>query len=187
MKLSFVPGVVVGTIVAGIIASSATLAAGLAPSAASQAAQLRLPPATPAGQTVLFGHVKSLGRKGGRDVLTFDPALWLKGAAAKNAATQDKARPRGRVPNDYYIVDEGHRLLTFVVAKTAQISILTRGGRGVTTIGLPEFAQLLEGKNPKKRPLVAPLRSFAKTYGFWIRTRSKFPNAVRSLDQQFQP
>lgn len=186
MKRSFATGVAIGTLVAGIAASSATFAAGVSPSAPSQTPQLRLPPATPAGQTILFGHVKSLGRKGGRDVLTFDPALWLKGAAAKNAAAQDKAKPKGRVPNDYYIVDEGHRLLTFVVAKTAQISVLTRGGRGVTTIGLPEFAQLLQGKNPKKRPLVAPLRGFAKTYGFWIRTRSKFPNAVRSIDQQYQ-
>jgi hypothetical protein len=187
MKRSFVTGVVLGALVAGIALSSATFAARLSPATAVQAAALRLPPATPAGQTVLYGHVRTLGRKGGRDVLFFDPALWLEGIAAKNAAAQDKAKPKGRAPNQYYIVDEGRRLLTFVVAKTAQITILTKGGSGVTTIGLPEFAQLLKGKNPKKRPLVAPLRTFAKTYGFWIRMRSKFPNAVRSIDQQPLP
>jgi hypothetical protein len=188
MKLSFVTLVVVGTVATLVSASSTTFAARLFPTARTNAAALRLPPATPAGQTVLYGHVRSLGRKGGRDVLLFDPAWWLQGAAAKNAAVADKAiTPKQPVPNDYYIVEEGHRLLTFVVAASAKVTILTRGGSGVTTIGLPEFTQLLKGKNPKQRRLVAPLRSFGKAFGFWIRTRSKYPNAVRSLDQQYQP
>jgi hypothetical protein len=190
MKRSFASGVAIGALAAGIAASSATFAAGVSPEARSDAALLRLPPATPAGQSALYGHVRALGRKGGRDVIQFDPAWWLQGAAAKYAAVADKAiSPKQSVPNDYYIVEEGHRLLTFVVAASAKITVLTKGGSGMTTttIALPEFAQLLKGKNPKKRRLVAPLRGFGKAFGFWIRTRSKDPNAVRSLDQQYQP
>lgn len=190
MKLPFATLVVVGALAAVVAATSTTFAARLSPETRSDAALLRLPPATPAGQTVLYGHVRALGRKGGRDVLQFDPAWWLQGAAAKYAAVADKAISANQdVPNDYYIVEEGHRLLTFVVAASAKVTVLTRGGSGMTTttIALPEFAQLLKGKNPKKRRLVAPLRGFGKAFGFWIRTRSKDPNAVRSLDQQYQP
>ena len=144
---------------------------------------VQLPPAAPAGQMVLYGHIKSLARKGGRFEMRFDPAWWLNGVAAEHAAVEDGATSPGQgVPNDYYVVDEGHRLLTYVVAATAPVTIVTAGA-GHARISVPELAQLFSGKNPRHRSLVGGVRGF----GFWIRVGDKYPNSVLSLDQQFQP
>src|SRR5919201_7013032 len=51
---------------------------------ASQAFQL-LPPAAPAGQMTLFGHIKTLSRKGGRFLMGFDPAWFTSGLTASRA------------------------------------------------------------------------------------------------------
>jgi hypothetical protein len=141
---------------------------------------LPLPPATPAGQTTLFGHIKSLVRKGGRYELRFDPALLLHGVTAEHAALEDTGS--SDVPNDYYVLDESHRLLTYVVARNAKVTILTRGP-DTTTVSVAELAQLLKGKNPKRRPLFGR----PKDFGFWIRIGQKYPNPVLSLDEQYQP
>ena len=112
---------------------------------------VQLPPAAPAGQMVLYGHIKSLARKSGRFEMRFDPAWWLTGIAAEGAAVEDGATSPGQgVPNDYYIVDEGHRLLTYVVAANAPVSIITRGaGRARSSVS--ELTQLFDGKNPNHR------------------------------------
>lgn len=135
---------------------------------------VQLPPAAPAGQTVLYGHIKSLARKSGRFEMRFDPAWWLTGVAAEGAAVEDGATSPGQgVPNDYYIVDEGHRLLTYVVATNAPVTIVTAGaGHKKTTVS--DLARLLSGKNPSG-------------FGFWIRVGDRYPNPVLSLDQQYQP
>src|SRR5256714_379010 len=86
---------------------------------------LLLPPAAAAGETTLYGHIKSLTRKGRRYELRFDPALWLTGATATRAKLEDTGS--GDVPNDYYIVEEGHRLLTFLVPATAHVTVLVHG------------------------------------------------------------
>jgi hypothetical protein len=146
---------------------------------ASQAAPslLRLPPAARAGEVVYYGHIRSLVRKGPRLELRFDPAWWLGGVTAKRAKLEDTGS--SDVENDYYIVEEGHRLLTFLVPLHARATVLTQGLR---TIAIPasELAQLLQGKNPKQR------RLFDRTFslGFWIRVAT---DTVRSLDQQYQP
>jgi hypothetical protein len=135
---------------------------------------VQLPPAAPAGQMVLYGHIKSLARKSGRFEMRFDPAWWLTGVAAEGAAVEDGATSPGQgVPNDYYIVDEGHRLLTYVVAANAPVTIVTTGA-GHARISVSELARRLSGKNPSG-------------LGFWIRVGDKYPNAVLSLDQQYQP
>ncbi len=135
---------------------------------------VQLPPAAPAGQMVLYGHIKSLSRKSGRFEMRFDPAWWLTGVAAERAAVEDKAiSPGDPVPNDYYIVDEGHRLLTYVVAANAPATIVA-GGAGHKRITVSELAGRLSGTNPSG-------------FGFWIRIGDKYPNPVVSLDQQFQP
>jgi hypothetical protein len=148
---------------------------------------VHLPPAAPAGQTVMYGHIRSLARRRGRFEMRFDPAWWLSGVAAERAAVEDKAiSPGDPVPNDYYIVEEGHRLLTFIVAAKAPVTIITKAVSH-TAITVPELAQLLRGKNPGHRPLLGPLRGFGDGFGFWIRVGDKYPNPVLSLDQQYQP
>jgi hypothetical protein len=135
---------------------------------------------SPPRELVLYGHVKSLARKGRRFELRFDPALWLGGVTANRAAVEDKViAPGDVVPNDYYIREEGHRALTYLVPAAAHVSVLT-SARGIrsTAISVAELAQIVKGKNPKHR------RLFAAKLGFWIRVAT---DKVRSLDQQYQP
>jgi hypothetical protein len=159
----------------------ASLVAALVPVAAL--AEPETNGSTPPREIVQFGHVKSLTRKAGRFELRFDPAQWLQGVTATRAAVEDKAiRPGEAVPNDYYIVDEGHRLLTYVVPTTAKVRVITitQGPIASTTISVRELAQILEGKNPRHRRLLDP----GNHLGFWIRVRI---DKVLSLDQQYQP
>jgi hypothetical protein len=156
------------------VAASARLSAANASSAVRAAADQRLPAATPAGETTLYGHIKSLVRSGRRYELRFDPALWLTGVAAERACGCRT------VANEYYILDESHRLLTYVVPSTAQVTVLTGGVHG-TPITVSELAQILKGKNPNHRRLSEPKA------GFWIRVGFTYPGPVLALDQQYQP
>jgi hypothetical protein len=137
----------------------------------------------PPREVVFYGHIKSLRRKGRRFELRFDPAWFLSGSAAEHAAVEDKVlQPGEPVPNDNYTVEEGHRLLTFVVFPNAQVTVLTKGLHP-TTISVDELATILEGKNPKHRALFDPSNHSA----FWIRVGDKYPNPVIALDQQYHP
>ena len=158
----------------------ALIAAAMLLSAAGSSAAFmaKLPPAASAGQQTLYGHVKSLTRKGGRFELRFDPAWWLTGVTASRAKREDTGS--SDVPNDYYIVEEGHRLLTYVVPASAHVTVLTDGANG-TRISVSELAQIVRGKNPNHRHLSEPKA------GFWIRISDRYPSAVLSLDQQYQP
>jgi hypothetical protein len=170
-----------------LLVSVAAACAGGSESNAPTLLVVHLPRAAPAGQTVMYGHIRSLARRSGRFEMRFDPAWWLSGVAAERAAVEDKAiSPGDPVPNDYYIVEEGHRLLTFIVAAKAPVTIITKAVSH-TAITVPELAQLLRGKNPGHRPLLGPLRGFGDGFGFWIRVGDKYPNPVLSLDQQYQP
>jgi hypothetical protein len=132
-----------------------------------------------------YGHIRSLSRKATRYVLRFDPAFWLSGITAQRAAVEDKVvRPGEAVPNDYYIVDESHRLLTYLVPATARVTVLTTRGDqnrlGATSVNIAELVQLLRGGHPRGLRLTEP------NAGFWLRivTRS---GTVTALDQQYQP
>jgi hypothetical protein len=125
-------------------------------------------------QLVLYGHVKSIAPNGRRLELRLDPALWLTGAAAEHACG---CKP---VPNDYVIVEESHRLVTFVVRRDAVVTVATRHSFA-TPISVQELAQIVAGKNPKHRDLLEPKA------GFWIRIGEKYPNPIVSLGQQYQP
>jgi hypothetical protein len=128
---------------------------------------------------VEFGYIKSLQRKGNRFVMRFDPAWLLSGITANTAAAEDGVIPPGQpVPNDNYIIQEGHRLLTYFVSPSAHVTVLTKGVPG-TPITVAQLAQLVGGKNPLPRPLFEPV-----TTGFWIRIAV---DTVRSLDQQYRP
>lgn len=167
-------------VAAAVAASTSALLVPGAPAARRSTMLLRLPRATAAGQTSVYGHVKSLARSNGRWELRFDPALLLVGAAAEQAAFEDTGSRD--VPNDSYTLDESRRLLTYVVSSRARITVLTRS-LGTATVGVPEFAKILRGKNPRARPLFGDPR----TFGFWIRVGVAYPNAVLSLDQQYHP
>lgn len=137
---------------------------------------------TPPRVVVQYAHVRSLRRTGGRFVMRVDPALWLSGVTAYHAAVEDKAIAPGEpVSNDYYIRDSDHRLLTYRVPANARVTVLIREGTGpipTTAISVSEFAQIIQGKNPKHRRLLEPKA------GFWLRVAA---DNVFSLDQQYQP
>jgi hypothetical protein len=154
-------------------------AAPAATAAATASPFLPRPPYAGPRQIVFYGHVRSLKRKGVRYELRVDPALWLGGVTASRAALQDTGSPV--VANDYYIVDEGHRLLTYVVPPGAHVTVITNApGVGIraTQVSVAELSQLLSSRNPRKRVLFEPKA------GFWIRAAT---DTVRALDQQYQP
>ena len=129
-----------------------------------------------------FGHISSLRRNAGRWELRFDPAWFTSGVTANTAAAEDGVVPPGEpVPNDNYRIDEGHRLLTYIVAPNARVTVLTRKGDpaqfGATPISVSALAQLVRGARPVD--LFEPLDT-----GVWIRVRV---DTVCSIEQQYQP
>ena len=142
---------------------------------------LRLPPATRAGEQTLWGHIRSLTRKSGQWQVKFDPGHLLFGTAAEQAQFEDTGT-RGPVANDSYTVEESDRAYTYAVSPRTTVTVLTKG-LATANIGVSEFAQILRGKNPKRRPLFGQ----PKMFGFWIRIGTKYPNSVLSIDQQYQP
>lgn len=133
----------------------------------------------PPGERVEFGYIKSLTRKGSGFEMRFDPAWFLSGVTANTAAAEDGAVEPGQpVPNDNYRVDEGHRLLTYLVPATAHVTVLAKGVSG-TPITVSELAQLVKGVNPFDRPLLESIAT-----GFWILVNI---DTVRSIDQQYRP
>jgi hypothetical protein len=127
-------------------------------------------------ERVEFGYLKSLERKGSAYELRFDPAWFLSGETANAAAAEDGAvEPGEPVPNDNYVVDEGHRLLTYIVPADARVSVLTESPEG-SPISVEELARIVAGKH---KPLWEPI-----TTGFWIRVDI---DTVRSLDKQYRP
>jgi hypothetical protein len=133
----------------------------------------------PPGEYVQFGQIKSLRLKGKRYSMRFDPMWFLSGVTANVAAAEDGAVEPGQpVPNDNYRLDEGHRLLTYIVPANAHVTVLAKGVSG-TPITVAELSQIVDGKNPLGKPLFEPI-----TTGFWILVNI---DTVRSLDQQYQP
>jgi hypothetical protein len=126
-----------------------------------------------------FGYIESLTRKGAVFELRFDPAWLLSGKTAARAKFEDTGSTE--VPNDYYVVNEGHRLLTYIVSPGARVTIVANGAGGIhaAPITVTQLAELVNGRNPLHHRLFEPL-----TTGFWVRTRI---DRVRSLDQQYFP
>jgi hypothetical protein len=178
MKLSLVILTTVAILVAAAFSATYLLAARAA--AQQRSGFLLLPPAAPAGQQVLYGHIKSLGPRGGHLELRFDPAFLLSGLTATRAKLEDTGS--GEVPNDTYTRDESHKLLTYLMSPTAHVTVLVNEqtkGISSTVIPVSELVQIVNGKNPKHRKLFEPLDS-----GIWIRVRI---DTVRELDQQYKP
>ena len=174
-SLIFVAGAVL--LAATVFASSRVFAAsGPSSAAASSAAAAR-----PCSDVALYGHIESLTPKGDHFELRFDPAWFLSGVTASRAKLEDTGS--SEVPNDNYVVEEGHRLLTYLVPATADISVLSRTGElpgagfPSTAITASQLAQLVDGKEPVK--LAEPLES-----GFWMHVNV---DTVCSLQQQYRP
>ena len=130
----------------------------------------------------IFGHIASLAKKGDEYELRFDPAWFTSGVTANTAAAEDGVVAPGEpVPNDNYRVEEGHRLLTYLVPSATPVTVLTRegdpAGFGATSISVAELAELVEGEKPVE--LFEPLDS-----GIWARYHI---DTVCALDQQYQP
>jgi hypothetical protein len=178
MKPSFVLFIAVAALVAAAFSASHLLTARAI--AEQSSGFLLLPPAAPAGQQVLYGHIKSLGTRGGHLELRFDPAFLLSGLTATRAKLEDTGS--GEVPNDNYTRDESHKLLTYLMSPAARVTVLVNEGtKGISSTVIPvsELEQIVNGKNPKHRKLFEPLDS-----GIWIRVRI---DTVRELDQQYKP
>jgi hypothetical protein len=152
--------------------------------AAVGASQLRAAPGaqpfTPPRQLVFFGYAKAVTPQGKGFLLRVDPAQYLSGVTANRAAIEDGVIPPGDVvPNDHYIRDEGHRMLTYSIAAGAHVTVLTyQGGIRQTRIPVAELGQIVKGRNPRKRQL------FGRKNGFWIQVAS---DRALSLDQQYSP
>jgi hypothetical protein len=137
--------------------------------------------AAPCGDR-MYGHIASLKPDGDEYRMRFDPAWFTSGVTANVAAAEDgKVEPGEPVPNDNYVVDEGHRLLTYIVPSDTPVTVLTRQGDpanfGATSISVEELSQLVAGETPIE--LFEPLDT-----GVWIRVHV---DTVCSIDQQYVP
>ena len=131
-----------------------------------------------------FGHITALTPKGDHLELRFDPAWFTSGLTANTAAAEDGAVAQGEpVPNDNYVVEEGHRSLMYVLPATAEVTVLAKGaalgdnGFPSAPITVSELARIVNGG--AHRPLFEPLDS-----GVWIRVHV---DTVCSVEQQYRP
>jgi hypothetical protein len=110
--------------------------------------------------------------------MRFDPAWFLSGTTANAAAARDGAVESGQaVPNDNYVVDEGHRRLTYLVPADARVTVLTNPGHiTATPITVAQLARIVKGRSHLK--LFEPIAT-----GFWIAISV---DTVHSLDQQYR-
>ncbi len=128
----------------------------------------------------IFGHISALTRKGDHYELRLDPAWVTSGVTANTAAAEDGVvEPGEPVPNDNYEIDEGDRLLTYLVPEDASVTVLTNDGTGImsTPVTVSELAQLVAGETPVE--LFEPLDT-----GFNMRYHV---DTVCSLDHAYKP
>ena len=174
-SLIFVAGAVL--LAATVLGSVRVFAASGPPSAAASSVAA----ARPCSDVALYGHIESLTPRGDHFEMRFDPAWFLSGVTASQAKLEDTGS--SDVPNDNYVVEEGHRLLTYLVPKSARITVLSRTGElpspgfPSTAITASELAQLVDGKEPIK--LAEPLET-----GLWMHVNI---DTVCSLQQQYRP
>jgi hypothetical protein len=135
--------------------------------------------AAPCGDRT-YGHISTLKADGDTYRMRFDPAWFTSGVTANVAAAEDGVVETGEpVPNDNYKIEEGHRLLTYLVPADAHVTVLTRqdANFGSTKITVEQLAQLVDGQKPVD--LYEPLDT-----GVWIGVKI---DTVCSIDQQYAP
>jgi hypothetical protein len=133
----------------------------------------------PCGDQRMFGHIRSLVRRGDHYELRFDPAWFTSGQTANKAAAEDGVVAPGEpVPNDNYVVDESDRTLFYLVPATARVTVLTPAAYvDGAPASVDTLARLGAGEHPIK--LYEGLES-----GFWMRFHN---DTVCSLAQQYRP
>src|SRR3954447_3507492 len=124
-------------------------------------------PAVQSPDQRFYGKVTSLVRSGARYELSLDPSWFLSGVTANSASAADSGThcaPTACPPvaNDNYTVDEGHRILTFIVPAEVRGTVLvrrpTRGSLSpASTITVGQLAQIVAGRSTLK--LFEPLTS----------------------------
>jgi hypothetical protein len=132
----------------------------------------------------IYGHITALASKGDNFELHFDPAWFTSGLTANTVAAEDGAIPKGEsVPNDNYVVEEGHRSLVYVLPASAHVTVLAKGA-ALDSSGFPwaeiraaELGRIVNGG--AHRPLFEPLDT-----GVWIRVHV---DTVCSVEQQYLP
>jgi hypothetical protein len=131
-----------------------------------------------------FGHITAIAHNGDHLELRFDPAWFTSGLTANTAAAEDGAVQQGEpVPNDNYVVEEGHRSLVYLLPATAHVTVLAKGaapdesGFPSAAISVSELERIVNGG--AHRPLFEPLDS-----GVWIRVHV---DTVCSVEQQYRP
>ena len=141
------------------------------------------PSASAPADQKLYGHIVSIQPSGNGDryLLRFDPAWFTSGITANVAQAEDQGttcEPAAcpPVPNDNYVVDESHRVLTFWLPADVHGTVLVAGIKEVP-VTAAQLADLVAGKAPVK--LFEPLES-----GMWIVVRI---DTVRSFAQQYKP
>jgi hypothetical protein len=162
-----------------VVAPVAALVAAVVLTGLGLASTVGLPLFYEKGPINVFGYVSSVTQKGRDYRLRFDPAFFLTGLTATVAAVQDGAiKPGDPVPDDYYIRNPEHSLLTFKLPANAHLTVLVN--LGTTKISVAYLAQALKVSKPCGRMrLRQPCR-----LGFWL---SYSGDTVKSLDQQYQP
>lgn len=143
--------------------------------------------ASATGDQRLYGRVRSLVRRGSHYELRFDPAWFLSGVTANVAQAEaqgTRCQPSACPPvaNDNYVLDEGHRVLTYIVPAGVRGTVLTKAGSNggpfpATSITATQLSQLVAGRSSLK--LFEPLSS-----GVWILVHG---DTVRSFAQQYMP
>jgi hypothetical protein len=143
--------------------------------------------ASATGDQRLYGQVKSLVRRGSHYELRFDPAWFLSGVTANVAQAEAQGthcQPSACPPvaNDNYVLDEGHRVLTYIVPASVRGTVLTKAGSNggpfpATSITVKQLAQLVAGGSSLK--LFEPLST-----GVWTLVHG---DTVRSFAQQYIP
>jgi hypothetical protein len=173
------------TVAAGAALTSLVLAglvlAGLVLAGLGPAATLRLPLFSPPGRVDVFGYVTSVTPRGRDYRLRFDPAFFLTGLTATAAAVADGAIGPGQaLPNDYYVRNPEHSLLTFRLPADTHVTVLANLMQ--TKISVAYLRKVLRAKRTTscgRFELVPPCR-----LGFWLRYSG---DTVLALDQQYQP
>jgi hypothetical protein len=128
-----------------------------------------------------FGYVTAIAPKGSSYTLRFDPALWLEGQTANVAAAGDGVvKPGQPVPNDYYIRNPDHELLTFKLPANAHVTVLVN--LETTKVTVAKLAQVLAAKT--RYPCTPYQLRLPCRLGFWLTYRI---DTATALNQQYQP
>ncbi len=128
-----------------LVVLGAALAVAAALGGWALASTLSLPLFSPPRQIVEFGYVTSVTPTGKSYQLKLDAALWLEGRTANVAAAEDGVvKPGEPVPNDYYIRNPDHKLLTYKLPAGTHVTILVN--LQTTKVTVAKLAQLLVTK-----------------------------------------